>query len=122
MPSHEAVESLLQGYPARTLISPEAELEVSFVPSVGMVGASMRHRGEELLGQRGGLARYEATRSTMGIPLLHPWANRLDGLTYAAAGLSKVLDLGRIRGLPARLPPRDPAKPSVRLKHRTHGQ
>jgi galactose mutarotase-like enzyme len=92
MPPHEAVESLLQGYPARTLISPEAELEVSFVPSVGMVGASMRHRGEEVLGQRGGLARYEATRSTMGIPLLHPWANRLDGLTYAAAGRRVELD------------------------------
>ncbi|HKP88824.1 MAG TPA: aldose 1-epimerase [Thermoleophilaceae bacterium] len=92
MASHEAIESLLEGYPARTLISNQAELEVSFVPSVGMVGASMRHRGDELLGQRGGLARYEATRSTMGIPLLHPWANRLDGLAYAAAGRRVELD------------------------------
>jgi aldose 1-epimerase len=92
MASHEAVESLLQGYPAQTLVSNEAELEVSFVPSVGMVGASMRHRGEELLGQRGGLARYEATRSTMGIPLLHPWANRLDGLAYAAGGRRVEID------------------------------
>ena len=90
--SHREVESLVQGYPARTLISDEAELEVSFVPTVGMVGASMRHRGDELLGQRGGLARYEATRSTMGIPLLHPWANRLDGWAYAAAGRRVELD------------------------------
>jgi galactose mutarotase-like enzyme len=92
MASHEAVESLLQGYPARTLISPGAGLEVSFVPSVGMVGASMRHREDEILGQRGGLARYEATRSTMGIPLLHPWANRLADWTYAAAGRRVELD------------------------------
>ena len=82
MASHQAVESLVQGYPAQTLISDEAELEVSFVPTVGMVGASMLHHSAELLGQRGGLARYEATRSTMGIPLLHPWANRLAGWTY----------------------------------------
>src|SRR5919202_6475853 len=92
MPSHEAADSLLQGYPAQTLISSEAELEVSFVPSVGMVGASLTHRGDELLGQRGGLARYEATRSTMGIPLLHPWANRLAGWEYAAAGRRVELD------------------------------
>jgi galactose mutarotase-like enzyme len=90
--SHETAESLLQGYPARTLISNEAELEVSFVPGVGMVGASMRHRGDELLGQRGGLARYEATRSTMGIPLLHPWANRLAAWGYEAAGRRVELD------------------------------
>jgi galactose mutarotase-like enzyme len=92
MASHEAVESLLQGYPAQTLISHDAELEASFVPSVGMVGASMKHRGDELLGQRGGLARYEATRSTMGIPLLHPWANRLDGLTYTVADRRVEID------------------------------
>src|SRR5919202_2967784 len=92
MPSHEAADSLLQGYPAETLISSEAELEVTFVPGVGMVGGSMRHRGDELLGQRGGIARYEATRSTMGIPILHPWANRLSGTSYAAAGRAVELD------------------------------
>jgi galactose mutarotase-like enzyme len=44
-----------------------------------MVCCSLRHRGDELLGQRRGLAAYAATGSTMGIPFLHPWANRLDG-------------------------------------------
>jgi aldose 1-epimerase len=43
-----------------------------------MVCASLRHRGEELLGQRGGLKAYAETGSTFGIPLLHPWANRLE--------------------------------------------
>src|SRR3954454_5258954 len=92
VPSHEAAESLLQGYAAQTLISSEAELEVSFVPSVGMVGASMKHRGDELLGQRGGLARYEATRSTMGIPLLHPWANRLGARRFEVGGRGVDVD------------------------------
>src|SRR5262245_63630402 len=52
-------------------------IEASFVPSAGMVGCSLLHDGEELLGQRGGLERYVEERSTMGIPLLHPWANRV---------------------------------------------
>jgi aldose 1-epimerase len=71
---------------------------------VGMVGYTLRHRGEELLGQRGGLAKYAETGSSFGIPLLHPWANRLDGFTYEAAGRRVELDPGAVRldenGLP----------------------
>ena len=89
---YEAIESLYQGYPTRTLISHQRELEVTFAPTIGMVGASLKHAGDELLGQRGGIARYEATRSTMGIPLLHPWANRLSAYEYAAAGRRVELD------------------------------
>jgi galactose mutarotase-like enzyme len=59
-----------------------------------MIGASLTHREEELLGQRNGLAKYEATGSTMGIPLLYPWANRLDGLEYEAAGKQVAIDPG----------------------------
>ena len=47
------------------------------MPEAGMIGRSLAHRGEELLGQRGGLEAYVAERKTMGIPLLYPWANRL---------------------------------------------
>jgi galactose mutarotase-like enzyme len=57
-----------------------------------MVGCSLRHRGEELLGQRGGLARYVAERSTMGIPLLHPWANRLGARGFEVAGRDVDVD------------------------------
>jgi aldose 1-epimerase len=76
----------VDGFEALTLSSGEAELEVAFVPEAGMVGCSLRHRGEELLGQRGGLARYVADRSTMGIPLLHPWANRVAERRFRVAG------------------------------------
>jgi len=51
---------------------------VSWVPSAGMVCASWIVEGDELLGQRGGLEKYKRTGSTFGMPLLHPWANRLD--------------------------------------------
>ena len=63
------------------------ELEATFHPELGMVGSSLRHRGDELLGQRGGLERYAATGSTFGIPLLHPWANRLSGFRYGQVRL-----------------------------------
>jgi aldose 1-epimerase len=52
-------------------------LEATFVPRVGMVGCSLRDRGAELLGQRRGLGAYFGEGSTMGIPFLYPWANRL---------------------------------------------
>ncbi|HEX5925546.1 MAG TPA: aldose 1-epimerase, partial [Baekduia sp.] len=63
-----------------------------WVPSVGMVGVSLFGAGRELLGQLGGLDAYATRGSSFGIPLLHPWANRLSGFTYAAAGREVALD------------------------------
>ena len=82
----------IDGFEALTLSSVDGEIEAAFVPEAGMVGCSLRHRGEELLGQRGGLARYVAERSTMGIPLLHPWANRLAERHFEVAGVEVDLD------------------------------
>src|SRR5919198_302938 len=82
------------------LRSPVGDLEAAFVPGAGMVGISLRHRGVELLGQRDGLERYAEGHSTMGIPLLHPWANRLAG-DHVSLGGSPV-DLTR-----SPIPPRD---------------
>lgn len=79
--AHEVREAQREGLPVLELISP-AGLVAGYVPRAGMVCCSLRHRGSELLGQRKGLARYAATGSTMGIPLLHPWANRLARLGY----------------------------------------
>lgn len=76
----------VDGFEALTLTSGDGEIEAAFVPGAGMVGCSLRHRGDELLGQRGGLARYVEDRSTMGIPLLHPWANRLGQSRFEIAG------------------------------------
>src|SRR5256714_2356950 len=57
-----------------------------------MIGASLKHAGEELLGQRGGLDRCGGTRSALGVPSLHPWANRLSGFSYSVAGPPVQLD------------------------------
>ena len=72
------------------------QLEADFAPEAGMVCCSLRYRGEELLGQRDGLEAYAKTGKTMGIPLLHPWANRLGEWRYEALGRS--VDLEPLKG------------------------
>jgi galactose mutarotase-like enzyme len=57
-----------------------------------MVLHSLTLGGRELLAERNGLQGYVERGSTMGVPLLHPWANRLAGLSYSAAGREVVLD------------------------------
>jgi aldose 1-epimerase len=57
-----------------------------------MVLASLQHGGEEQLAQRHGLQAYAENGSTMGVPLLHPWANRLEEPHYQAAGVKVRLD------------------------------
>lgn len=73
-------------------------------PDVGMVGASLTHDGEELLGQRGGLDAYRERGSAFGIPLLAPWANRLSGPSYPSSHGRVVIDRARAKidgnGLP----------------------
>jgi galactose mutarotase-like enzyme len=85
-------ERKVDGFEAIALSAPEHGIEAVFVPEAGMVGGSLTHGGRELLGQRGGLARYAAKRSTMGIPLLHPWANRLAARHFEVAGGEVNLD------------------------------
>jgi aldose 1-epimerase len=89
---HAASETLFQGYPAVVLAAADAGVEAVFAPRVGMIGCSLTHDGDELLHQLGGLSRYRATGPTMGVPLLHPWANRLGALSYSVAG--RTVELG----------------------------
>ncbi len=68
------------------------DLEAVFLPGRGMLGASLKRRGVELLRRVEDLEASAAKGSTAGIPLLHPWANRLSGLSYRAAGRGVTLD------------------------------
>jgi aldose 1-epimerase len=82
---HPSIENdAVEGFDGLTLAA--GELEATFVPQLGMVAASVRHAGEELLDRRDGLAAYRDTGAVMGIPLLHPWANRLAGDEYELHG------------------------------------
>ena len=73
------------------------DLRASFVPAAGMIGNSLTHRGEELLVQRGGLGAWRGTGKSFGLPLLHPWANRLRDWRYAVCGRAVTID--RTRGV-----------------------
>ena len=83
-------KSVDDGAAACTLIA--GDLEAVFLPAQGMLGASLRHRGAQVLRRVGDLQGAAAKGSTAGIALLHPWANRLDGIRYRAAGQEVQLD------------------------------
>lgn len=70
------------------------DYEAVVVPELSMLVASLSWRGDQLVALTGGLAAYRAGHTT-GIPLLHPWANRLSRRCYRAAGTDVSL-----RGLP----------------------
>jgi aldose 1-epimerase len=74
---------VVEGEPAVTLAA--GELEATFLPGLGLLGTSLRHRGEQLLALPGGVAGYR-DRKVTGLPILAPWANRLPGWRYRAAG------------------------------------
>lgn len=75
---------------ARTLVA--GDLESVFLPGCGMLGVALRHRGAELLRRVDDLATAARRGSSAGIPLLHPWANRLASTRYRAAGRDVALD------------------------------
>lgn len=75
---------------AQTLIA--GDLEAIFLPAHGMLGTSLRHKGVEMLRRVEDLDGAAANGSTAGIPLLHPWANRLGTTRYRAAGQEVNLD------------------------------
>jgi aldose 1-epimerase len=62
-----------------------------------MLCHSLTHLGGELLDRGHGLDAYAQRGATMGIPLLYPWANRLDGFDYGAAGKAITLPADRAR-------------------------
>jgi galactose mutarotase-like enzyme len=66
-------------------------LAATFLPELGMLGVSLRHRGIELLALPGGLDGYRSGNVT-GLPLLAPWANRLGARGYVAEGVTVDLE------------------------------
>lgn len=90
--SYRIEASQLAGVPAAVLYDDDAGVRATWAVGAGMLGASLVHRGDELLWQGAGVAAYLRERKFMGIPFLHPWANRLDGFGYHAGGHDVQLD------------------------------
>src|SRR5262245_55904155 len=62
------------------------DLTAVILPGFGMLGASLQHQGVELLGRVDDVAGFARSGKVCGIPLLHPWANRLAGPEYRMDG------------------------------------
>ena len=94
--AHELRETVLEGHDALELRGVEREIVLTLVPGAGMIGASLTHDGRELLHRGDGLAAWTGRGKTFGVPLLHPWANRLERLNFEAAGRHVLLDPERM--------------------------
>ncbi|CAN5735597.1 aldose 1-epimerase [soil metagenome] len=81
-------------YATITLADPSSSLTATYVPAAGMICTSLSDGGIEFLGQRRGLQAYVDAGKTMGIPILHPWANRLSASTYEVDGAVVTLTDG----------------------------
>src|ERR671924_576093 len=77
-----------------TVMLSAGPLEAAFAPGLGMAGVSLRHAGDELLDRQAGLRAYAERGAVTGIPILHPWANRLAGFEYATDGRTVQLPDG----------------------------
>jgi aldose 1-epimerase len=71
-------------------------LEATFTPQVGMTCCSLRLGDVELLGQRFGIEAYASCGMTMGMSLMHPWADRLSSWSYSACGATVRLPVSRL--------------------------
>jgi aldose 1-epimerase len=74
---------------------------VSIVPSIGDLTFSMKVKGQDVLYfPFSSLAEFKARPSLSGIPLLAPWANRLDEPAFFANGKKYTFNttLGNVRG------------------------
>ena len=78
-----------RGEAAITLQS--GSMEATFLPELNLLGVSLRFEDEEYLALPGGVAAYRDRRAT-GLPLLAPWANRLDGRSYRVGRVRVDLD------------------------------
>lgn len=80
----------MRSFPAHHLRA--GPLRATFLPGQGMLGVSLCHHGEELLRRVDRLEEAAWAGSPAGIPLLHPWANRLRGTHYRVGGREIELD------------------------------
>jgi aldose 1-epimerase len=75
----------LHGRAAVSLVA--GPLAATVLPGLGLLGTSLRFHGDEFLSLPGGVDGYAAGHTT-GLPLLAPWANRLEGDRYRVGPLT----------------------------------
>jgi galactose mutarotase-like enzyme len=76
---HRIVAVDIQGRAAYELVSVDGRTRATVVPDLAMLCWSLTRDGQEFLGRPNAIDAFAASWATTGIPLLHPWANRLGG-------------------------------------------
>ncbi len=97
---YSARQTTSEGIAVIELADAAHQTSVSIVPSVGNIAYEMRVKGKNILWfPFDSLAAFAATPRLSGVPLLAPWANRLDADTYFANGKPYQLNLslGNVR-------------------------
>jgi aldose 1-epimerase len=79
------------------LSDPAHSIEVSICPSIGNIAYDMRVNGKPILMSPPNLTAWKQKPSQAGIPLLAPWANRLDADVYWANGKRYQLNPGAVK-------------------------
>ncbi len=76
---HHRVERIELGERPAYVLEGDDGFRATVIPDLAMLCWSLQYDGVELLGQPHGLEEFARDWATTGIPLLHPWANRLAG-------------------------------------------
>lgn len=76
----------------RTHTMAAGDLVAVFRPEQGMLGTSLKHRGEEILRRLDEMDEALVTGMSIGIPINYPWANRLRIDQYDFDGKEVTLD------------------------------
>lgn len=74
---HGISPTTFEGRAAYTLTSRDGRCAATLIPDLAMLCASLTLDGEEYLGLPNSVGTFARRWATTGIPLLHPWANRL---------------------------------------------
>jgi aldose 1-epimerase len=85
-----------------SVVLTSGDYQAVFLPELGMLGASLKYKGDELFSLRDGLDMYRKG-GTVGLPLLAPWANRVSERQFKVAGVDvdlRGLKLRTENGLP----------------------
>jgi len=106
-PGFLAEKTSVGGVPVVHLTDVERGIEVSILPSIGNMASEMKVHGKNILFfPEVKLSDFQKKPSQTGVPILAPWANRMDGTGFWANGKRYNFDLamGNIRsdnrGLP----------------------
>ena len=99
-PNYSAQKLKVDGFDVVKLVDAAHHTEVAMVPSIGNNAYSMTVNGKPVLwSPYQTLTQFKDKPTLLGIPLLAPWANRLDQTAFYANGKKFVLnpELGNLR-------------------------